>query len=389
MLKLQFPEGVQAASFLRLFWQRRPLLMRRALPDFRCPIGPDELAGLACEPEVESRMVLEQGTQPWELRHGPFAEDDFTALPDSHWTLLVQDVDKHLPEAARLLDAFRFLPDWRVDDIMISYAADQGSVGPHLDQYDVFLIQAQGRRRWQIDTRPQDGIPLRGDTELKILSRFEPEQEWVLEPGDLLYLPPGVAHWGIAEGPCVTCSVGYRAPALRELLGAWGEHLLERTPGDAHFRDPSAAPQTFSAEITATTLDAVDATLAQLLHVETPERRRWFGRFATEVKPHLAPEPPDQALAPTDFREALRSRGSLHRHPYSRAAFAAIEPDRLTLFMNGREFDLPELSRGFVKAVAHERELHFGYLAEWLEQPDCLQVLTQLYNAGFLVFPNE
>ncbi|MFM1891466.1 MAG: hypothetical protein RLZ44_543 [Pseudomonadota bacterium] len=389
MPRLRFPEGVDAESFLHLIWQRKPLLMRAALPELHCPIDPDELAGLACEPEVESRIVLERGDTPWELRHGPFEPEAFASLPPSHWTLLVQDVEKHVPEVARLLDAFRFIPDWRVDDVMISYAADQGSVGPHVDQYDVFLVQAMGRRRWLIDTRPQDQAPLREDTDLRVLAEFQAEREWVLEPGDVLYLPPGVAHWGIAEQPCMTCSVGYRAPALRELLSAWCEHLIERTDPGRHYRDPPAEPQTFSAEIAPTTLDAVGALLERLQSADTRERSRWFGRFATEVKPHLAPAPPVEPLDPASLHEAWRAHGVIRRHPYSRAAFAAIEADHLTLFVNGQDYALPQLCRGFVKAVAHERELHFGYLDEWLAHPACLETLTALYNAGALVFADD
>jgi 50S ribosomal protein L16 3-hydroxylase len=389
MPKLRFPEGVDAESFLHLIWQRKPLLMRGALPGLRCPIDPDELAGLACEPEVESRIVLEHGDTPWELRHGPFAPEAFASLPPTHWTLLVQDVEKHVPEVARLLDAFRFIPDWRVDDVMVSYAADQGSVGPHVDQYDVFLVQAQGRRRWQIDSRARNRGALRSDTELKVLAEFQAEREWLLEPGDVLYLPPGVAHWGIAEQPCMTCSVGYRAPALRELLSGWCEHLIERTDPERHYRDPPAAPQTFSAEITAGTLAAVDRLLAELQAADAPERHHWFGRFATEVKPHLAPAPPVETLQPAALHEALRAQGSLRRHPYSRAAFACSAPGQLLLFVNGEAYALPEPCRGFAKAVAHERELHFGYLEEWLVHPACLETLTALYNAGALVLPDD
>lgn len=389
MPRIQLPEGVTAESFLHLIWQRRPLLMQGALAGFRCPIGPDELAGLACEPDVESRIVEENGERPWHLRHGPFDAGDFARLPESRWTLLVQDVDKHVPEVARLLDAFRLIPDWRVDDVMISYAADQGSVGPHVDEYDVFLLQAQGRRRWCIDTRVPPDAPLRTDTDLKVLTEFSTEHEWVLEPGDILYLPPGVAHWGVAEGPCMTCSVGYRAPAWREMLTSWCEHLIERIPADGHYRDPATSPQAASAEIAAPTLQAVDELLERLQHADAAERHRWFGRFVTEPKPHLAAEPVDHPLDPDSVHEAFRVHGRILRHPYCRTAFAAIEPDRLTLFANGQAFDLPDVCRGFVNAVAHERELHFGYLEEWLAHPACRDALARLHNAGVLVFPDE
>ena len=386
MSRVSFPEGVTTESFLRLFWQRKPLLMRGALSDYSCPLDADELAGLACEPDIESRLVLEHGTTPWEVRHGPFDSAVFAALPGTHWSLLVQDVDKHIPDVARLLDRFRFIPEWRIDDVMISYACDQGSVGPHTDQYDVFLFQAQGNRRWQIDTRNDRASDLRHDCELKVLENFDAEHEWLLEPGDILYLPPGVAHWGIAEGACITCSIGYRAPALREILGSWAEFLNQSVSPDDYYRDAIVEPQAFSAEITSTTFDAIDELITKLTRAEKDDKRRWFGEFITEVKPHLTPEPPEQALDPDHLYERFRARSVVYRHPYSRAAFAALDGERLGLFFNGDTYVFADRFRGFVNIVAHEREMHFGYLAEWLEYDACRQVLAQLYNAGYLVF---
>jgi len=386
--RVSFPEGVTTESFLHLFWQRKPLLMRGALPDYRCPLDANELAGLACESDIESRLVLENGAMPWEVRHGPFDPAVFAALPETHWSLLVQDVDKHIPDVAQLLERFRFIPDWRVDDVMISYACDQGSVGPHTDQYDVFLFQAQGKRRWQIDTRGDRTSDLRRDCELKVLENFTAEHEWLLEPGDILYLPPGIAHWGIAEGACITCSIGYRAPAHREILSSWTEFLSERVSPDDYYRDAIAAPQAFSAEITASTFDAIDDLIAALTNTDKIDRRRWFGEFITEVKPHLAPEPPEHALDPDQLHERFRAQSVIHRHPYGRAAFAAVDGEQLCLFLNGDAYLLADRFRGFVDVIAHEREMHFGYLAEWLEHGVCRQVLAQLYNAGYLIFDN-
>jgi 50S ribosomal protein L16 3-hydroxylase len=199
-------------TFLRDYWQKKPLLIRQAYPGFELPIDGDELAGLALEEEVESRIVLEHGKTPWELRHGPFDEQTFSQLPESHWTLLVQAVDQWVPEIHELLQDFQFIPGWRLDDIMISYASDKGSVGPHFDYYDVFLLQGMGKRRWRIGQHCDSGSELVEGTPLKLLRNFETTDEWVLEPGDMLYIPPGIAHWGIAEGECITCSIGFRAP---------------------------------------------------------------------------------------------------------------------------------------------------------------------------------
>ena len=171
------PLGMPPAKFLRDYWQQKPLLVRKAIPGFKSPISPEELAGLACDEEVVSRLVMERGGRtPWELRRGPFTEEDFLELPETHWTLLVSDVEKQAPDMAGLIEPFRFVPDWRIDDLMISYAPEHGTVGPHVDDYDVFLLQGLGRRRWQISTQPIDPDNFRPDVELRIMDEFEAEQ---------------------------------------------------------------------------------------------------------------------------------------------------------------------------------------------------------------------
>lgn len=201
---LQLLGGLTAREFLRDYWQRNPLLIRQAIPDFETPLSPDELAGLALEEEVESRIIAPGEQGPWQLRQGPFKEEDFSTLPEREWTLLVQAVDQFVPEVAELVEPFKFLPSWRIDDVMISYAAPGGGVGPHYDNYDVFLLQGYGRRRWKIGQRCTSESPLQDNPDIKILAEFEQTDEWVLEPGDMLYLPPQLAHDGIAEDECMT-----------------------------------------------------------------------------------------------------------------------------------------------------------------------------------------
>jgi 50S ribosomal protein L16 3-hydroxylase len=386
-MELRFPKGLTPERFLRDYWQRQPLLLRQALPGFDCALEPDELAGLACEAEVESRLVLEKdGASPWELRHGPFAEQSFQNLPDSHWTLLVQDVDKHLPPVARLLDHFRFLPDCRLDDVMVSYAADQGSVGPHIDDYDVFLYQAQGKRRWKIHQRPVSGDDFIPGLDLRILPEFEAEQEWLLEPGDMLYLPPNVAHWGIAEGECMTCSVGFRAPTLRELASAWCESAIEQRVPSARYRDGTLRPQQASAEILPTALQAVQDLLREALQDDPEGQRRWFGRFITETKQNLQVEPPPSPLPTEAFLNRFRVEGVMYRNSYSRMAFSRGSKGQDSLFVNGQEYTLPSESGDFLPVITHYRELHFGYLGPWLEQPVYLQLVCDLYNDGHFIF---
>ncbi|MGJ8537754.1 MAG: cupin domain-containing protein, partial [Parasphingopyxis sp.] len=200
-------------AFLRDYWQKQPLLIKNPWDSWENPLEPDELAGLACEAEVESRLI-EQTDASWAVEHGPLPEARFAALGPSRWTLLVQAVDHYVPEVAALIEPFRFVPNWRIDDVMVSCAADQGGVGPHFDQYDVFLIQGSGRRRWRIGGRCDETSPLLPHDDLRLLAEFEASDEWILEPGDILYVPPGIAHDGVAIGDnCMTYSVGVRAPS--------------------------------------------------------------------------------------------------------------------------------------------------------------------------------
>ncbi|MDB6163183.1 MAG: cupin superfamily protein, partial [Xanthomonadaceae bacterium] len=276
------PLGMPPAIFLRDYWQKRPLLIRNAFADFDLPITPEDLAGLACEDAALSRIVMHEtgvsGTRDeWLLRHGPFPEDMFPALPQKDWTLLVQDVDKWDADVAALLKPFDFLPRWRIDDVMVSFAAPGGSVGAHVDQYDVFLLQGLGRRRWQIDTSANPPIEFRRDTELKLLQRFSPTHDWILAPGDMLYLPPGVPHHGIAEDASLTFSLGMRAPAASELLGDFVDALIEQADDSQRYQDPDLVPASDPNEIDAAAMQRVLAALNALRMNDADKLGDWFG----------------------------------------------------------------------------------------------------------------
>ena len=235
--------GMPAAKFLQEYWQKKPLLIRSAFPDFVSPIEPEDLAGLACEEMALSRIVAhDRERDAWTLRTGPFTEEEFPGMPDHDWTLLVQDVDKWDVDVRGILGHFEFLPRWRIDDVMVSFAATGGSVGAHVDQYDVFLLQAQGHRHWQIDANPNPPTSFRDDVELKLLREFTPSHDWVLGPGDMLYLPPGVPHHGVAEDACLTFSIGMRAPSAAELLGDFVYTLAADADEALRYRDPDLAP---------------------------------------------------------------------------------------------------------------------------------------------------
>jgi 50S ribosomal protein L16 3-hydroxylase len=270
-------------EFLRDYWQRRPLLVRSALSEYQSPVSPDELAGLALENDVESRLVLERGsTGPWELRHGPFDAAEFRELPERNWTLLVQAVDLWIPEVGELLRRFDFLPPWRFDDVMVSYAVPGGSVGPHVDQYDVFLLQVEGERQWRIGEILDSEAALLADSDLRILEHFEATQEWVLHPGDMLYLPPRLSHWGIAVTECLTYSIGFRSPTVSELLGDLAVEVLAQGR-DLQYSDPPLNSAMASEEIAPEFIIQVRELLLSVLDDETL-LADWFARFMTACK---------------------------------------------------------------------------------------------------------
>lgn len=373
--------GMNARDFLSRHWQKAPLLIRQGLPGYTGPVTPDELAGLACEDGVASRIVLERGgSTPWEVRYGPFTSEDFQALPPEDWTLLVQGVDRWVPEAARLLERFDFVPAWRLDDVMVSYAPAGGSVGPHLDAYDVFLIQGHGRRRWQIGSLDGDRKLLPA-LELRILADFQPEAEWILEPGDVLYLPPGVPHHGVALEPCQTVSVGFRAPSRRDALVAYAEHLAAKLPEDELYADPDLQVAEAWGEITPAAVRALTEGIEALWH--TNDVAGWFGRYVTEG---ADPEPPpalDPRLSTDDFLARFEQVRVMHRNDAVRFAHLRAR-DAVILFVDGNAHTLPPGLLDPVTRVTGNRELHYHELQPWLGDGSLKELLAGLVNDGYL-----
>ena len=252
---LQLLGGLSPATFMRRHWQKKPLVIRQAIPGFTAPRDRAELFDLAAQDDVQSRLVIQTPdtpAKPWRLKQGPFGRKNLPALKQPGWTLLVQGVDLHDARVRALRDQFRFVPDARLDDVMVSYASDGGGVGPHFDSYDVFLLQAHGQRRWRIGR--QKKLDLQPGMPLKILSDFEPEEEFVLDAGDMLYLPPRYAHDGIAQGECMTYSIGFRSPAAGELAQEILQRLAEQAcdeVGDQLYRDPNQVAQEQCARIPA------------------------------------------------------------------------------------------------------------------------------------------
>ena len=337
-----FNTGLSQQQFLQQYWQKKPLLIRQAFAEFESPISAEELAGLACEPEIESRIIEEYGqdSSTWKVTTGPLSDSDFIRLPETHWTLLVQDVDKHVPELQTLLDPFGFIPDWRRDDLMISYASESGSVGPHTDAYDVFLLQAMGTRRWQIGNQPIHEAKIIDGLELQILSEFSPDQSWDLQPGDMLYLPPHFAHHGIALNECMTFSFGFRAPACVDLLDGLVNTLLEQQLGKQRYQDPDLLVNQHSAEVDGHALARLKQMLHQAIDQAEPQLATVLGRFVTETKPGLAEIAAEASTDLPDIDE-LNSRFDagevLQRNAYYRFAWTANDKGG-QLFMAGESY---------------------------------------------------
>jgi 50S ribosomal protein L16 3-hydroxylase len=299
--------GLSPETFMRRHWHKRPLLVRQALPGVAPPLPCGELFALAARDDVESRLVEQRG-EAWHVRQGPLPRRALPPLSRDGWTLLVQGLDLHNDAAHELLSRFRFVPDARLDDLMLSYATHGGGVGPHFDSYDVFLIQVHGARRWRVG-RGRD-LTLRDDVPLKILANFEPEHEWLLEPGDMLYLPPRWAHDGVADGECMTCSVGFRAASAQELAHDVLQRLLEgleEPARDARYRDPAqaatAAPGRVPEALQGFAHDAVAALLADPRRLESA-----LGEWLSEPKPTVWFEPGQALRAGAGARLDRRTR---------------------------------------------------------------------------------
>jgi 50S ribosomal protein L16 3-hydroxylase len=362
--------ALSVAQFMRDTWQRRPRLIRDALPGFVPPVGTRRLLELACAPEAEARLI-ERADARWKVSHGPLRR--LPSLRRPHWTVLLQGVDLLDAGAQALLQRFRFLPDARLDDLMVSYATDGGGVGPHVDSYDVFLLQAHGRRRWRIsgqrDLRLVDGAPLR------ILANFRPDAEYILEPGDLLYLPPGVAHEGTALGECLTYSIGFRAPTYQELL----EPMLADFAAHANLRgrysDRGLGPTRHPA--------ALPASMLRTLHAELvaprPRQRdtaRFLLSYLSEPKAQVVFDRPQRAVRTKAFDAAVRRRGVMldrrTRLLYHRGAIG----------INGEHEILERDTRGPVQRLADARTLT---LAELQAAPAVtLAMMYRWYLAGWL-----
>jgi 50S ribosomal protein L16 3-hydroxylase len=364
-LPAQMLGGMSPARFMQRYWQKKPLLIRNAFPGFQPLLTRPELFALAAQESVESRLIVHKPAG-WQLRHGPFARTAFPPLKQKRWTLLVQGVDLHLDAAHDLLGRFRFVPDARLDDLMISWASDGGGVGPHFDSYDVFLLQASGQRLWRIGR--QKDLSLEPDVPLKILSNFEPEQEHLLNPGDMLYLPPRWAHDGIAVGDdCMTYSAGFRVPQRGGLAGELLQRMADEFEDSTLYRDPGQEATDHPAAMPPS-LEAFAADALQRMLAERTSLACALGEVMTEPKPRVWFEEPVGPWQPgTALRLDRRTR---------------MMYDSRHLFINGESFRAAGADARLMRVLADQRRLGAAQVRR--ASADAQALLKDWFEAGWL-----
>jgi 50S ribosomal protein L16 3-hydroxylase len=356
--------GLSPSQFMRRHWQKKPLLIRAAIPGFEPLLSRQQLFDMAADEAVESRLIVRKA-QGWTLKQGPLARASLPPLKQPGWTLLVQGVDLHLDAAHALLQRFRFVPDARLDDLMISWASDGGGVGPHFDSYDVFLLQATGQRRWRIgrqkDLSLQPGVPL------KILSHFEPEEEHLLNPGDMLYLPPRWAHDGDAVGgDCSTYSIGFRAPQRGGLAGELLQRMADELDDSTLYRDPQQ-PATANPAAMPAALEAFAADALQRLLAERQSLACALGEVMTEPKPRIWFDEATDAWVPGALRLDRRTR---------------MMYDERHVFINGESFRAGGADARLMRALADQRGLDHRQVGR--ASADALALLQDWFEAGWL-----
>ncbi len=380
---MQLLNQLTPAQFLAEYWQKKPLLIHQAIPNFIGLLTPNELAGLACEEDVQAR-IIQQSKGKWSVKNGPFDEADFTKLPQKDWTLLVQGVNHYLPEASDLLALFNFIPHARLDDLMVSYAPKSGGVGAHVDSYDVFLLQGSGKRNWKISV--QQDLSLVEDAPLKILKHFETEQEWVLEAGDMLYLPPQIAHWGTAKtDDCMTYSIGFRAPKTQELMHEFLNYLQDNLTAEGLYADPDLMLQNHPAEISDEMINKVSAMLKKLTW-DKNNIADFLGKYLTEPKLDMVFEPAKK-ISKAEFSKQL-SEKTLQLSLKSQLLFT-----HNNFYLNGEKLAVPGEIVQYMKELADKRCLNIP-AAELKHTSAGLQAnihavlaetLFESYLAGFLM----
>jgi 50S ribosomal protein L16 3-hydroxylase len=363
--------GLSVSAFLHRHWQKQPLLVRGAMPGFAGILDFGAMIELARRDDCESRLVMRRKDR-WVVEHGPFERKRFSGLPASNWTLLLQGVDQVLPAARRLLSQFDFIPYSRLDDLMVSYAPAGGGVGPHFDSYDVFLLQGPGQRRWQVGR--QRNLALLENAPLKILKRFAPDGQCLLSAGDMLYLPPALAHDGVAVSQCYTYSIGFRAPSHRELISQFLIFLEERVAGDGRYTDPDLSAQRRPAQIGAPMIAKIERVFGTISWTRR-DVAEFVGTYLTEPKAHVRFVPPRAALSDAGFTRTVSRTG------VELALASSMLYGSAMIFINGEPYKIDKAVQPALKQLADARQLpgrqipRGGLLTE---------LLYRWYRAGYI-----
>ncbi len=364
-------------AFLNQYWQKKPLLIKGGFSDFKDPLDANELAGLAMEDSIESRIITNHNQQ-WQSHQGPF--EDFEILTDEHATLLVQAVDHWHPEAAQLLEPFRFIPNWRIDDLMISYSTPGGGVGPHLDQYDVFIIQGEGKRHWRVGLPDASLKQFAQNKSLLQVEAFTAVIDCVLEPGDILYIPPGCPHEGYAIENALNYSVGFRAPNQQDLLSSFADHIIDTESGQKRYTDHTLTLRDSKGELTQSEVDKVK-TLMQALIENDSLFKNWLGNTLSQPKHDMDLAPEETPFSSAEIMQQLESDMTFERLGGTRAIYQYMESE-LLLSVNGENYPLPLSDLKAVKQLTDFIEFDTNTLNSTTPSLDFIETFTTLVNEG-------
>lgn len=373
-------KNLDVSDFLANYWQKKPLVIRQAFSRAEW-LTPDELAGLACEEDVESRIILQQ-EGVWSVEHGPFSESRFATLPQSHWTLLVQGVDQWLPEVASVLASFAFLPSWRLDDIMVSYAPTGGTVSQHYDFFDVFLIQGEGSRTWQVGEICGSDSEYLPNTPVRILKEFNAQLEVTMLPGDILYIPAKYSHYGVSVEDSLTYSVGFRAPSIRDVVDGVCTSALEHLQEDFRYQDSLDALSAQRGQIPEQAIEQIQAMLLSAIN-DKELLGSWLGQYVSERK---YPEQIEAGLEREDVMQGIHNEEWVQKHPASRFAYRVGSTELSSLFVDGQEY---KADTQVAEYLANSYELDSAELYKLVQESGSQHLLAELIMQGALIFEDD
>lgn len=374
-------------TFLKEYWQKKPLLIKGAFADFISPIEPEELAGLSLEEEVESRMIIQHSPTDYVLKTGPFDEETFQNLPEKNWTLLIQGMDKLIPEVADLIPTLDFIPNWRMDDVMVSYATEGGNVGPHYDNYDVFLLQAKGKRNWQLTSQNCNSENYIQGLDVRLMETFTVEDDYICETGDLLYIPPVWGHHGISlSDDCLTFSFGYRTYKGLEIWDSFGDYLAETGSFQDLYQDPDWSDSK-TGQISDASWKQAQTLLKSVLENET-HFKKWFGRFATQLDAgsnEKLPEPlaEDELTDTATLLSELQNCEGIQLDPVCRLAYYEVNNSEVSLYVNSAEWDCMGAEAEFIKLLCNHKWISVEQLNQHLSHQGNQSLINDLWSLQF------